>query len=145
AMYSNPVTISKDFFRTCRDDLYPFLGGGNKGRKMAAIAQDIFRAKANAVVTTGGIQSNHCRAGAVFAGQHRMQCTVVLHGSTADFQQPSANAKVMRLSGSTIVFAEHPRQIGELMDEAMNDYVRKGLDPYYSWGGGPPLEGGKAY
>src|SRR5690606_8383075 len=123
-------------FFVFRDDLYPFLGGGNKGRKMVAIAQDVFRSEANALVTTGGIQSNHCRAVAVFAAQHRMHCTLVLHGSKEGFQRQSGNAKIMRLSGATVIFAEDANQIGELMDKAMDDYVRQGLNPYYIWGGG---------
>ena len=52
-----------------RDDLYPFLGGGNKGRKMDYISKDNFLKGANSIVTTGGIQSNHCRAVAVFGNE----------------------------------------------------------------------------
>lgn len=128
-----------------RDDLYPFLGGGNKGRKMDYIAQDIFLKKANALVTTGGYQSNHCRAVAVFAAQHKMQCTLVLHGSQEEFNQQSGNAKIMRLSGVNIVFVEQTNQIGSAMDEAMESYQKNGLNPYYIWGGGHTLEGGLAY
>jgi D-cysteine desulfhydrase len=128
-----------------RDDLYPFLGGGNKGRKMDYIAQDIFLNNANALVTTGGFQSNHCRAVAVFAAQHKMDCTLVLHGSQEDFNRQSGNAKIMRLSGVKIVFVEHANQIGDAMDKAMDDYKKSGLIPYYIWGGGHTLEGGLAY
>lgn len=128
-----------------RDDLYPFLGGGNKGRKMDYIAKDIFLKKANALVTTGGIQSNHCRAVAVFAAQHKMKCTLVLHGSQEEFFQQSGNAKIMRLSGAEIVFVDEASQIGKAMDDAMAVYQKNGLKPYYIWGGGHTLEGGLAY
>src|SRR5690554_2773726 len=128
-----------------RDDLYPFLGGGNKGRKMDYISTAIVREKANALVTTGGFQSNHCRAVAVYASQHKMDCTLVLHGSKAEFEKQSGNAKIMRLSGAEIVFVEEASQIGNAMDEAMLQYKDQGFIPYYIWGGGHTLEGGLAY
>lgn len=128
-----------------RDDLYPFLGGGNKGRKMDAIAKDIFLKNANALVTTGGIQSNHCRAVAIFAAQNKMKCSLVLHGSKAEFEKQSGNAKIMRLSGAEIVFVEEASQIGNAMDEAMLQYKDQGFIPYYIWGGGHTFEGGLAY
>lgn len=128
-----------------RDDLYPFLGGGNKGRKMEYIANAIEREEANALVTTGGFQSNHCRAVAVYAAQYGLKCTLVLHGSKEAFDQESGNAKIMRLSGAEIVFVHESYQIGEAMDQAMAFYKAQGFKPYYIWGGGHTLEGGLAY
>src|SRR5690554_4164701 len=110
-----------------RDDLFPFLGGGNKGRKMLSVAKDIFLKNANALVTTGGIQSNHCRAVAIFAAQYKMKCTLVLHGSKVEFEKQSGNAKIMRLSGAEIVFVEEASQIGNAMDDAMAIYQKNGL------------------
>ncbi|CAM1333938.1 1-aminocyclopropane-1-carboxylate deaminase/D-cysteine desulfhydrase [Tenacibaculum aestuariivivum] len=131
--------------RIFRDDLYPFLGGGNKGRKMEAIAKDIFSKKAKALVTTGGIQSNHCRAVSVFAAENKMDCTLVLHGSKEEFGKQSGNAKIMRLSGADIVFVDEASQIGSMMDIAMEQYKEKKSKPYYIWGGGHTLEGGLSY
>lgn len=128
-----------------RDDLYPFLGGGNKGRKMNYIAADIMVKNANALVTTGGFQSNHCRAVAVFAAQNKMNCTLVLHGSKEAFNKESGNAKIMRLSGADIIFVDEARQISGAMNVAMEKYSLSGLVPYYIWGGGHTLEGGLAY
>lgn len=142
--YEAIIQIS-DTLKVFRDDLYPFLGGGNKGRKMDAIAKDIFIKKANALVTTGGIQSNHCRAVAVFAAQHKMKCKLVLHGSKFDFENQSGNAKIMRLSGADIVFAEEASQIGHLMDISMLEFKNVGFEPYYIYGGGHNMHGGLAY
>src|SRR5690606_384154 len=121
-MQFNFVNNLTNHIRIFRDDLYPFLGGGNKGRKMDYIGQAIIREKANALVTTGGIQSNHCRAVAVYAAQQKLYCTLVLHGSKKEFYQQSGNAKIMRLSGAKIVFVEQANQIGPSMDQAMEDY-----------------------
>lgn len=131
--------------RVFRDDLYPFLGGGNKGRKMDYIAKAIVRENAKALVTTGGFQSNHCRAVAVYAAQYGLKCTLVLHGSKEAFEQESGNAKIMRLSGAEIVFVDEASQIGGAMDKAMEIHTSLNLKPYYIWGGGHTLEGGLAY
>ena len=128
-----------------RDDLYPFLGGGNKGRKIDSIGQEILAGGYKAVVTTGGIQSNHCRATAVFCAQHQLQCTLVLHGDKDKFLKESGNAKIMRMSGANIVFVNEPSDIGITMNQAMQHYIDSGDKPYYLWGGGHNLLGGKAY
>ena len=128
-----------------RDDLYPSLGGGNKGRKIDSIGQEILDNSYKAVVTTGGIQSNHCRATAVFCAQHHLQCALVLHGDKDKFLKESGNAKIMRMSGANIIFVDQPIDIGPTMDQAMCKYKDIGLKPYYLWGGGHNLQGGKAY
>lgn len=131
--------------KVVRDDLYPFLGGGNKGRKMDYVAREIAASGAAAVVTTGGIQSNHCRAVAIYSAQSGLKCKLVLHGSEADFYRQSGNAKIIRDCGVEVVFAKHSGEIGDLMDDATLSYKNQGLKPYYLYGGGHTLEGGLAY
>ena len=144
-MKFNDLDTIHQNMKVFRDDLFPFLGGGNKGRKMDYIAQAIERENSKALVTTGGFQSNHCRAVAVYAAQHELKCTLVLHGSKEGFEKESGNAKIMRLSGAEIVFVDEASQIGEAMDKAMETYSNLNLKPYYIWGGGHTLEGGLAY
>src|SRR5690554_590445 len=108
-----------------RDDLYSFLGGGNKGRKMDFIGKEILSDKYDSVVTTGGVQSNHCRAVAVFAAQNGLECSLVLHGDKERFDKESGNAKIMRFSGSDIIFSE-AKDIGANMDLCMQEYRNKG-------------------
>jgi D-cysteine desulfhydrase len=127
-----------------RDDLYPFLGGGNKARKIGYIAEAIRKENCNAVVSTGGVQSNHCRALAVSAAENGWECTLVLHGSEDEFNGANGNAKIMRLSGAQIKFTS-PERIAAVMDDCMEQYRSKGLRPYYVRGGGHTLEGGLAY
>ena len=130
--------------RIFRDDIYPFLGGGNKGRKIKYIEKDIILKKCNAVVTTGGIQSNHCRALAILAAKNNWGCTLVIHGNKELFYKEAGNALMMRLSGAEIIFVSADK-IQETMDQVMLDYFSSGSSPYYVWGGGHTLEGGKAY
>ncbi|WP_104505714.1 1-aminocyclopropane-1-carboxylate deaminase/D-cysteine desulfhydrase [Acinetobacter indicus] len=128
-----------------RDDLYPFLGGGNKGRKLDSIGQEILEQSYKAVVTTGGVQSNHCRATAVFCAQNNLKCTLILHGDKEKFYQESGNAKIMRMSGAEIIFVNQPVEIGPAMDQAIQNYQSIGINAYYLWGGGHNCQGGKAY
>lgn len=131
-------------FYIYRDDLYPFLGGGNKGRKIEYIAKDIIVEKSNAVVTTGGVQSNHCRALAVKSAQMGWACTLVIHGSEEKFNKQNGNSLLMRMSGAKIIFVT-PDQISTAMDDAMKAYRAEGYKPYYVYGGGHTMEGGLAY
>lgn len=128
-----------------RDDLYPFLGGGNKGRKITAIAEDMKSKDSKAIVTTGGINSNHCRVTAVYAAQHNMQCTLVLHGCQETFFRQQGNSQIMRDANANLVFVDEPNEISDAMDEAMLNYSNVGANPYYLWGGGHSLVGAKAY
>ncbi|WP_430813440.1 1-aminocyclopropane-1-carboxylate deaminase/D-cysteine desulfhydrase [Carboxylicivirga sp. RSCT41] len=130
--------------RVFRDDIFPFLGGGNKGRKILSIGSDVKDKGCNAIVTTGGIQSNHCRAAAILAAQNKWKCTLVLHGSRDRFYNEGGNALLMRSAGVETKFVE-PAEISDAMDAAMNRYTLQGHKPYYIWGGGHTPEGGLAY
>ena len=135
--------INKDF-AIFRDDNYPFLGGGNKARKMMSLHKEIKSKKYNAIVTTGGIQSNHCRATALYCHKYNIDCTIVFHGNKKDFYTQSGNAKIVKNTPSNIVFSE-PDKISDNMDDIILDYKKKGLKPYYLYGGGHTLEGSIAY
>ncbi len=74
------------------DDAYPYFMGGNKARKMVNIIHDIEKAGCNAVVTTGGIQSNHCRVAALACAVKGWKCKLVLHGSKDQFFSEKGNA-----------------------------------------------------
>lgn len=57
-----------------RDDLYPFIGGGSKARKAVAYEQYLREGDYNAVVTCGGVQSNHNRAMALMCARNGWKC-----------------------------------------------------------------------
>ena len=136
-------TINKDF-AIFRDDNYPFLGGGNKARKMMALHKKIKKEKYKAMVTTGGIQSNHCRVTAVYCHKYNIDCTLVLHGDKNEFLTESGNAKIIRNTPSNIVFSGIDA-ISSYMDNTMAHYKNQGANPFYLYGGGHTLEGAKAY
>ncbi len=103
-----------------RDDLYPLFYGGNKARKMAHIMTEIEAGGFNAVVSTGGIQSNHCRVVALACAERGWKCKLILHGSREQFFAEKGNALLMRRSGAQLEFVEGP-DIGPAMDRSMQE------------------------
>ncbi len=127
-----------------RDDLFPFLGGGNKARKIIEISKDIVKKKRNAVVTTGGIQSNHCRVTALICAKNNWKCKLILHGNKEDFLEQKGNALIMRWCGVDIEFVDSS-EIGSAMQKAMICFEKEGFIPYYLKGGGHNKAGVEAY
>ncbi len=138
------LQVINDNLAIFRDDNYPFLGGGNKARKMMSLHKKLKMENYDAMVTTGGIQSNHCRVTALYCHKHNIDCTLILHGKKQDFLTQSGNAKIMRNTPSNIIFSEVDN-ISNNMDQAIKNYEEKGAKPFYLRGGGHTLEGSKAY
>lgn len=127
-----------------RDDLFPEIGGGNKVRKMRFIGEEIINGNYNAVVTTGGIQSNHNRAVALWAARYGLSCHIVFHGSEERFLKEKGNALLVRLSGCSYEFVS-AENISVSMNNAMQKFASNGKKPYYIYGGGHNMPGGSAY
>jgi len=127
-----------------RDDLLPLSGGGNKARKMWRIAELVETRQCNAIVTTGGIQSNHARAAALLAAQKGWKCKLILHSAEALNSPPTGNLLLMQLTGAEIEVVS-PEQISESMKCAMEELRFRGYAPYEIPGGGHCIAGGLAY
>lgn len=127
-----------------RDDIYPFIGGGSKARKALYYEAYIKEHGYNAVVTCGGIQSNHNRAIALMAARNGWKCYLCVQGSEDRFLQEKGNALLDRLSGAECELI-HPNDTAESMDRAMMKLASKGYKPYYIHGGGHDLPGGIAF
>jgi len=139
-----PGNFSQVEIRVARDDLYPFLGGGNKARKIREIEKEIKKNNADAIVTTGGIQSNHCRAAAIIAAENGWPCHLVLHGKEDRYYREKGNALLMRKAGARPTFVE-AEDISDAMDEAMINFRRNEYNPFYIRGGGHSVAGARAY
>jgi D-cysteine desulfhydrase len=127
-----------------RDDLYPLFYGGNKARKMVHIIKEIEEGDCDAVVTTGGIQSNHCRVVALACAERGWKCKLVIHGSREQFHSEKGNALLMRRSGALVEFVK-AADIGPAMDRSMQEMKAEGRRPYYLYGGGHNRSGVMAY
>jgi len=130
--------------RIKRDDLLPVSGGGNKLRKVVRIFHEANRKGCNAVVTTGGVQSNHARVVALLAARHGWRCKLVLHGSPSALNHPAGNTFLMCLAGAEVVVFS-PEKVAVAMEKAMHDFCDQGCIPYEIPGGGHSLEGAMSY
>jgi 1-aminocyclopropane-1-carboxylate deaminase/D-cysteine desulfhydrase-like pyridoxal-dependent ACC family enzyme len=63
-----------------RDDAISFGFGGNKVRKIEMVAARALADGADTLITTGGVQSNHCRVTAAAAARLGMRCVIVANG-----------------------------------------------------------------
>lgn len=127
-----------------RDDIYPYVGGGGKARK-AVYYETLLKEKGyNALVTCGGIQSNHNRAIALMCAKNGWKCHLCIQGSEERFHAEKGNALLDRLSGATCELIR-PEDTAMAMDRAMKKFETEGYKPYYCHGGGHDLPGGVAF
>lgn len=147
---NRPFLVLKDCkvegktIKVVRDDLFPFIGGGSKARKAVEYEEYLKVNGYNAVVTCGGIQSNHNRAIALMAARNGWKCYLCIQGSTERFMAEKGNALLDRLSGAEYELIS-PENTAEAMDRAMETLKKQGLNPYYIHGGGHDLPGGTSF
>jgi len=131
--------------RIKRDDLFPSTGGGNKSRKIHYIVSDALAKGYNAIVTNGGINSNHARATALACAQNKIKCSLVLHSDkpTTSFDL-SGNLLLMKMAGADIQFCKLS-SLSLTMDQEVTKLKEQGYKPLYLWGGGHCVQGSLAY
>lgn len=127
-----------------RDDLFPFIGGGSKARKAVEYERFLREEGYNAVVTCGGIQSNHNRAIALMAARNGWKCHLCVQGTKERFEAEKGNALLCRLSGAECELID-PSDTASAMDRAMEKLAKEGYRPYYVHGGGHDLPGGTCF
>lgn len=130
--------------RVVRDDIFPFIGGGSKARKAVAYEKFLKDNGYNAVVTCGGIQSNHNRAMALMCARNGWKCHLCIQGPEDRFLSEKGNALLDRLSGATCELIR-PEDTSVAMDRAMEALKQEGYNPYYVVGGGHNLPGGTCF
>jgi len=124
-----------------RDDLLPEAGGGNKVRKLDRIYRDYEYRGVNAVVTTGGTDSNHCRVAAILCAQRGWPCTLVMHASEVSY---ASNLEIAKFVGAKVKCVK-PDSISTVMEESLRELHEQGLEPAYLSGGGHEPLGISAY
>ena len=130
--------------RLKRDDLYPETGGGNKSRKMAYLVPLLRAGGYDALITTGGIQSNHARTVALAAAREGWSSHLVLHSDRESAEYARGNYLIAKMCGSCIdvVSVDEVRtRISGIEDSLLNS----GRRPYVIPGGGHSVHGGAAY
>lgn len=143
------LLINRLFFQNLtiyivRDDIFPFIGGGSKARKAVAYEEFLKENGYNAVVTCGGIQSNHNRAMALMCARNGWKCHLCIQGTEERFFAEKGNALLDRLSGAVCEIIS-PEDTSIAMDIAMEQLKQEGYNPYYVIGGGHNLPGGTCF
>lgn len=138
------VCIDGIRIKLVRDDLYPFIGGGSKARKAVEYERFLIEGGYNALVTCGGIQSNHNRAFAVLAAKNGWKCHLCIQGTETRFMAENGNSLICRLCGVEYEFIR-PTETSAAMDRAMHNYRNAGFRPFYVHGGGHDLPGGTCF
>lgn len=140
----NDYIINDLSIKIVRDDIFPFVGGGSKARKAVAYEQVLRENGYNAVVTCGGIQSNHNRAMALMCAKNGWKCHLCIQGTEERFLSEKGNALLDRLSGAECELI-CPEDTSISMDRAMEKLKAEGYNPYYVIGGGHNLPGGTCF
>lgn len=124
-----------------RDDLTGLATGGNKTRKLEFLIADALQRNADAVITAGGPQSNHCRQTAAAAAIAGLDCQLVLGGPP---QPPIGNLLLDQLLGATIHWTPKPQRNAR-MSELAAAMEADGRRPYVIPVGGSNSIGALGY
>lgn len=112
-----------------RDDLTGAGGGGNKVRKLEYLLAAAQRDGADAVVTCGGVRSNHCRATAMLAARLGMECVLVQNLPAAPYPRTPASRAIEDWVGARIVEVPRREDRAPAMERAADHLRRAGRHP----------------
>jgi len=116
-----------------RDDTLGLTGGGNKTRKLEFVIGDALTNKANALITCGGLQSNHCRLTAAAAVKEQIACHLVLIEEDFQTYNPKAggnNLLYNLLNVNSINIISSKADPNEEMQKLARNLQKKGAKPY---------------
>lgn len=127
-----------------RDDLTGLAFGGNKTRKLEYLIAEAQANGARTLITTGAIQSNHCRQTAAAAARYGFACILVLAGDPNPDQGVTANLLLDQLLGAEIIWTTRSER-DHTLDMIFKDAWDAGKRPYLvPYGGSSPV-GAAAY
>lgn len=114
-----------------RDDVMELAHGGNKTRKLEYVLAEALNQNAKAVVTQGGLQSNHVRQTCSGAAKVGLEAHVILSNPVPEMKEAlmgSGNYLMDQLMGANIYLAEDGRE--PLVAKVMSDLTAAGKNPY---------------
>ena len=126
--------------RIKRDDLTGLGLGGNKIRKLEMLLAEAVAAGADAVVTCGAVQSNHCRCTAAAAARLGLECELLLFEGR---HNSNGNLLLDDLFGARIVI--RPASDRARAEELMGGLAARHGKPYLIPFGGSNAVGAAAY
>ena len=114
-----------------RDDVMELAHGGNKTRKLEYGLAEALNNGAKAVVTQGGLQSNHVRQTCSGAAKVGLEAHVILSNPVPEMRAQlmgSGNYLMDQLMGAHIHLAEDGR--GPVVEKVLADLIAEGKKPY---------------
>ncbi|HNQ98463.1 MAG TPA: D-cysteine desulfhydrase [Trueperaceae bacterium] len=131
-----------------RDDLLGLAGGGNKTRKLEFLVADAIEKGADTLVTTGAVQSNHCRLTLAAAVKEGLACRLVLEERVANSYSAEASGNnflfgLLGVEAVTVVPAG--TDLMARMTEVAADLAAQGRSAYVIPGGGSNTLGALGY
>lgn len=114
-----------------RDDVMELAHGGNKTRKLEYALAQALNNGAKAVVTQGGLQSNHVRQTCSGAARVGLEAHVVLSNPVPEMKAQlmgSGNFLMDQLMGADIYLAENGR--GPVVERVIGELEAAGKTPY---------------
>lgn len=131
-----------------RDDLTGLAGGGNKTRKLEFLVADALEQGADTLITTGAVQSNHCRLTAAAAAKEGLACRLVLEERIPGSFDPAANGNNLLFN---LLGVEDARvvpggsDLGGEMAAVAAELAEEGRTAYVIAGGGSSALGSLGY
>lgn len=117
-----------------RDDVMELAHGGNKTRKLEYVFADALNKGADAVITMGGIQSNHVRQTVSAAAKLGLESHVVLNNPVPEMEKEllgSGNYLMDVLMGANIYFTENDDAVtAAKMQEIKESLSKQGKTAY---------------
>jgi 1-aminocyclopropane-1-carboxylate deaminase/D-cysteine desulfhydrase-like pyridoxal-dependent ACC family enzyme len=111
-----------------RDDLLSFAMGGNKVRKIQAVAAEARAAGADLLITCGGVQSNHARVTAAAGAALGMKVVLVLNGPAP--AKATANTLLDQLFGAEIRYVPSREERAPTMEAVAREATAAGRRPF---------------
>jgi len=113
-----------------RDDLTGCLTSGNKVRKLEFFLADAKRKACQTIITSGGIQSNHCRAVAVLGAQLGFKVHLLLRLDSEPYA--AGNLLLNQLVGAKISYysKDEFQQLDELFSHWQQHYSAQDISSY---------------
>ena len=131
-----------------RDDLLPGAAGGNKTRKLDFSIADAMQQGANAIITCGAVQSNHCRLTLAWAVKEGIECHLVLEERVKGSYKPEAsgnNFLFQLLGAKSIEVVPGGSDMAAAMNSVADRLKKEGKTPYIIPGGASNPVGATGY
>ena len=127
-----------------RDDCTGLAFGGNKERKAEFVIADALKRKADVIVTTGSVQSNHARAMAAAARRLGLRVVLILRGKEP--LKYDGNLLLDHLLGADVRYVDPGTlDINSITKNIVEELEQEGHVPYVIPGGASYSVGAVAY